>query len=233
MNLRSEEAARGESTQPRPITSRRPDPDGADALISRRARHLLQDRAGLLAAATAVFAERGFHSASIREIARRAGFSVGGVYQFYPSKDELYVAVLEEGWARLKAEIGSALRAKDSLGQLSALTRLLVGRYESHRGLWQILTGEQAVLPAAFKQHLLRRLKSHMRHLRRLVAGIMQRGVRERVFRKVDVELLASAYGGIIRQSFDDAILLGTPPPDADSLLSVFLNGAVCPGSRR
>lgn len=233
MNLRSEEAARRESLVPRRTISRQPDPAGAAALGSRRARHLLQDRAGLVAAATAVFAEHGFHSASMREIARRAGFSVGGVYQFYPGKDELYVAVLEEGWTRLKAEIASALRAQDSLGQLSALTRLLVDSYQTHRGLWQILTGEQAVLPPAFKQHLLRRLKSHMRHLRRLVAGIMQRGVTERVFRKVNVDLLASAYGGIIRQSFDDAILLGTPPPDADTILSVFLNGALCPGSRR
>jgi len=53
------------------------------------------------------------------------------------------------------------------------------------------------------------------------------------VFRAVEVELLTSAYAGIIRQGFDDAILLGTPPPKADDILSVFLNGAARPGSRR
>jgi AcrR family transcriptional regulator len=202
-------------------------------VTSRRARHIVADQAGLLAAARSVFAEGGYRGASIRNIARRAGFSVGGVYQFYPSKDELYVAVLEEGWTRLKAEIGVALRAGSSLAQLSALTHLLADNYQSHRGLWQILTGEQAALPAVFKQHLLRRLTSHMRHLRRLVAGIMRQGVKEGVFRRVDVDLLTSAYGGIIRQSFDDAILLGTPPPKADDILSVFLSGAARPGSRR
>lgn len=194
---------------------------------------MLSDQAGLLEAARDVFAERGYRGASIRDIAARAGFSVGGVYQFYPSKDELYVDVLDEGWTRLKAEISVALRAGNSLAQLSALTHLLVDNYESHRGLWQILTGEQAALPAAFKQHLLRRLTSHIRHMRRLLVGIITRGVEERVFRAVEVERLTSAYAGIIRQSFDDAILLGTPAPSADDILSVFLNGAACPGSRR
>jgi len=200
---------------------------------SRRARHMLTDQAGLLAAARAVFAEGGYRGANIRDIARRAGFSVGGVYQFYPSKDDLYVAVLDEGWTRLKADISVALRAGGSLAQLSALTHLLADSYASQRGLWQILIGERAVLPAAFKQHLLKHLTSHMRHMRRLVAGIMQRGVEEGVFRAVEVELLTSAYAGIIRQAFDDAILLGTPPPKADDILSVFLNGAARPGSRR
>jgi AcrR family transcriptional regulator len=203
------------------------------AAASRRTRHMLADQAGLLAAARSVFAERGYRGASIRDIAQGAGFSVGGVYQFYPSKDELYVAVLDEGWTRLKTEIGVALRAGDSLAQLSALTHLLADNYESHRGLWQILIGEQAVLPAAFKQHLLRRLKSHMRHLRGLLVGVIKQGVREGVFRAVEAELLTSAYAGIIRQSFDDAILLGTPAPKADDILSVFLNGAARPGSRR
>jgi AcrR family transcriptional regulator len=202
-------------------------------VTSRRARHMLADQAGLLAAARAVFAERGYRGASIRDIAGRAGFSVGGVYQFYPSKDELYIAVLDEGWTHFKSEISVALRAGDSLAQLSALTHLLVDNYQSHRGLWQILSGEQAVLPAAFKQHLLRRLTSHIRHLRGLLVGIIRQGVKERVFRAVEVELLTSAYAGIIRQSFDDAILLGTPAPSADAILSVFLNGAARPGSRR
>jgi TetR/AcrR family transcriptional regulator, fatty acid metabolism regulator protein len=194
---------------------------------------MLSDQAGLLAAAEAVFAERGYHGSSIRDIARRAGFSVGGIYQFFPSKDDLYLAVLDEGWLRLKADLGLALRARRSLAQLSALTQVLVDNYQSHRGLWQILTGEQAAFPAAFKQHLLKRLTSHLRHMRRLVADIMRQGVEEGVFPAAEVELLTSAYGGIIRQCFDDAMMLGTPVPPPDAMLAVFLNGATRPGSRR
>jgi AcrR family transcriptional regulator len=198
----------------------------------RRMRHMAADKAGLITAATAVFAERGYHGASIRDIARHAGFSVGGVYQFFPSKDALYLAVLDEGWQRLKADVGAAMSAGGSLAQLAALTRVLVENYEGHRGLWQVLAGEQAAFPAAFKQRLLKRLTSHIRHMRGLIAGIIRRGVEERVFRPAEVELMTSAYGGIIRQSFDDAMMLATPVPSPDAILAVFLNGAARPGSR-
>ena len=50
-------------------------------------RHREADLAGLLEAAERVFSERGYH-ASIRDIASEAGFSIGGVYQFFTSKDD-------------------------------------------------------------------------------------------------------------------------------------------------
>jgi AcrR family transcriptional regulator len=196
-------------------------------------RHMLSDQAGLISAAESVFAERGFHGACIRDIARRAGFSVGGVYQFFPSKDDLYVAVLDQGWRVFEADLGAALRADGAVRQLTELTRVLVENYKASRGLWQILTGAQAGFHAAFEKRLLKRLTSHIRHVRALIAGIIGNGVRECVFPAADVELLTSAYGGIVRQVLSDALMLGTPVPSADAIVAVFLNGAASPGSRR
>lgn len=48
---------------------------------------------GPLAAALALFAERGYEGASIREIAARAGLSVPGLYHHYPSKQALLVGL--------------------------------------------------------------------------------------------------------------------------------------------
>src|SRR2546422_266500 len=53
-------------------------------------------RQALLEAAAAVFAERGFRHASVDEVARRAGYSKGAVYWHFASKDELFLALLEE-----------------------------------------------------------------------------------------------------------------------------------------
>src|SRR5919206_2092191 len=53
-------------------------------------------RAALLAAAGDVFTERGFRDASIDEIAERAGYSKGAVYWHFASKDDLFLALLEE-----------------------------------------------------------------------------------------------------------------------------------------
>lgn len=53
-------------------------------------------RERLLAAAEKVFAERGYHAASVEDIAEEAGFSIGAVYSNFESKDELFFALVEQ-----------------------------------------------------------------------------------------------------------------------------------------
>lgn len=54
-----------------------------------------QTRDHLLAAAAQVFAERGFHGASLDQVAAAAGFSKGAVYSNFASKEDLFLALLE------------------------------------------------------------------------------------------------------------------------------------------
>src|SRR5262245_43792395 len=51
--------------------------------------------AALLAAAAAVFAEKGYQAATMTEIAARAGAAIGSLYQFFPSKEALAAALLQ------------------------------------------------------------------------------------------------------------------------------------------
>jgi AcrR family transcriptional regulator len=60
-------------------------------------------RAAVEAAAASVFAERGYHSASVAEIAVRAGVSVPVLYDHFPSKVALYAALIERHYAELRA----------------------------------------------------------------------------------------------------------------------------------
>lgn len=53
-------------------------------------------RAAVLTAAAEVFAGYGFHDASVEEIANAAGVSKGAVYYSFPSKDELFTALMEQ-----------------------------------------------------------------------------------------------------------------------------------------
>ncbi len=55
-----------------------------------------ETRRKVLDAAAAVFAERGYHGASLDDIADRAGLSKGSVYYNFASKQEFFVAVLRD-----------------------------------------------------------------------------------------------------------------------------------------
>lgn len=57
----------------------------------------------LLDAAEALFAEKGFEGATLREIARRAGIHQPGLYNHFASKQALYAAVLDRALAPMAA----------------------------------------------------------------------------------------------------------------------------------
>ncbi len=52
-------------------------------------------RTKLLEVAHALFLENGFHGTSMRDIADAAGIAVGGIYNHFSSKDEIFAAVLD------------------------------------------------------------------------------------------------------------------------------------------
>lgn len=56
--------------------------------------HQEQRRQQILAAAMACFARQGFHATSIGDIVQECCLSVGAIYQYFPSKEELFLAVV-------------------------------------------------------------------------------------------------------------------------------------------
>ncbi|MGL6236326.1 MAG: TetR/AcrR family transcriptional regulator [Segniliparus sp.] len=71
----------------------------------------LDRRKLLLDAANEVFAEQGFHKASVEEIAEHAGVSKPVLYQHFPSKLELYLTVLDQHVGELMLRVRQAIRA--------------------------------------------------------------------------------------------------------------------------
>jgi AcrR family transcriptional regulator len=63
---------------------------------SRREERKEETRSELIAAARTVFARRGFHGASLEQIAREAGYSTGAIYWHFSGKDDLFLAVFED-----------------------------------------------------------------------------------------------------------------------------------------
>src|SRR2546422_1443022 len=76
--------------------------DSVHYLTSPGSRSSLRDeqraltRTRLLEAAQRVFARRGFHAASVEEIAREAGATTGAIYSNFAGKEDLFLALFEE-----------------------------------------------------------------------------------------------------------------------------------------
>ncbi len=82
-------------------------------------------RLRLVEAACAVFAEKGYASTRVAEIAERAGVGKGTVYEYFSSKEELLFAVFESINADISSRMNDALAAGGSTEeQLDNLLRL-------------------------------------------------------------------------------------------------------------
>ena len=72
-----------------------------------------QTRDHLLAAAAQVFAERGFHGASLDDVAAVAGFTKGAVYSNFKNKEGLFLALFKANYDREMDELRATLDASE------------------------------------------------------------------------------------------------------------------------
>jgi AcrR family transcriptional regulator len=98
-------------------------------------------RADLIAAARSVFLRRGFHAATLDDIAEEAGYTKGAVYSNFAGKDDLFLALLAEHHAQ-RAEIYAALfLAEDDTEQTyRSIARFMFEAYEREPAWWPLVS---------------------------------------------------------------------------------------------
>jgi AcrR family transcriptional regulator len=86
-----------------------------------------QTREHLLAAAAEVFGERGFHGASLDEVAAVAGFTKGAVYSNFKSKEDLFLALFKANYERemqaLRTTLDSEVPPESRISDFVSLIR--------------------------------------------------------------------------------------------------------------
>jgi len=75
----------------------------------------------------------GFDKASTNRIAELAGVSVGSLYQYFPSKEALVVAVIERHHRDIMRVVEDALAGIDAMPVADAVRRLVAVAIEAHR----------------------------------------------------------------------------------------------------
>lgn len=100
-------------------------------------------RARLLEGALEVFAERGFHGASVEDICERAGFTRGAFYSNFGSKDELVLALFQATTDRLLEQIEALLPELASQpGSLLDAVLGLLDETTPDRRQWHLISAE-------------------------------------------------------------------------------------------
>ena len=103
-----------------------------------------RNRALLLSAARRVFLSRGYHAATLEQIADEAGFSKGAVYSRFESKADMFLALLT---ARIAERAAAGAAELESSGTVAGLADLAWQAEQATPG-WRLLVTEFRVLAA-------------------------------------------------------------------------------------
>lgn len=131
-------------------------------------------RAALVDAGLAVFSARSYGGATTAEIARAAGISEPILYRHFASKRDLFLACLDESWARLREAVEAEIeREPDPASWVLAVQRAIASlrrRRLSPTQLWL-----HALSEATEDGEIQRHFRRHLREVHDYFAGVLRR----------------------------------------------------------
>ncbi len=166
-----------------------------------RRRHREQSlrRDDVVAAALAVFAERGFHDAQVSEIARRAEVSLASVYALFGGKEDLFHTVLEATGEALRREVEAGVaEAPDPGVRLLQLIDAMFGCFDANEAFLRIFAQSTQGLAWQVRQSLGDTAAERVQDFTNWVIGLAREAAKAGCLGQHDPEAFAFALiGGV------------------------------------
>jgi len=205
------------------------------ASLTRKERERAEHRGLVLAAAEAVFAQKGYHEATVQEIAESAEFSVGSIYNMFESKTGILAELIAMRTEEFTADVeGRMDRQQDALAKVRAAIAAKLDFFRTHQQFFLIFgpfrergrLDHGAGLPEGLRQ-------GYWDYLNRL-AEVFAEGIREGAFAAEEPMALALCMEGMTNAAIAHWVHSGGQEAlaDAELIQRVFLKGALAEGRR-
>jgi TetR/AcrR family transcriptional regulator, cholesterol catabolism regulator len=124
----------------------------------------------ILSAAAVIFAEKGYHNASIRDIARATGVSLSGLYYYFQSKEELLFVIQDHSFGTLLEKLeGSVLKIEDPEEKIRVVIDTHLRFFLSNMPEMKVLSHEAGSLGGDYYE----RVNAKKRKLAQFINGIL------------------------------------------------------------
>jgi AcrR family transcriptional regulator len=154
----------------------------------------------IIEAAARVFASRGYNGTLIADIAREAGIGKGTIYEYFPSKVDLFFAVFK--WfvrmTETEAKVSIAVLGGSSSERLMALNDALLRSWLDMLDMYSlVMEFWSASASSSMRQRFKRAFKEGYRDFRQIVSALIRDGIDTGEFQpEVDAESVAAALVG-------------------------------------
>lgn len=146
-----------------------------------------------------LFADKGFEATSIRDLAKAADVNVAMVNYYFGSKEKLIEAIVEEKAAYMKDRIEEleADKTMSEIDKVNALIEDYVNRITSSPNFHKLLYKE---LMGNTRENLHQFITTSFTRNTKNFASIIEKGIKKKVFKKVDATLTVSSIIGSVTQ---------------------------------
>ena len=167
----------------------------------------------ILAAAEQLFAQQGFDSTTVDQIAQQAGLTKGAVYYFYKNKADLFCRLVDPGLAYIEKHSRSVMEdSREGDEKALDLIDCFVDQAYKYERIVRILLGSQPADP------IMRRMfDERVKRLMRCVETLLYEGVTGNFLKPVSISLYARLIVGMIY----GMIALPDPPAKEDAVRSL------------
>ncbi len=186
--------------------------------------HILKTAAGM-------FAQKGYHRTTVDEIASALGVAKGTIYYHFKNKEELYLAIIQEGVYLLEERMRQDLPAlKGPAEKLKKIIGSMLSFIEDEKDLVFLFIQELCGRDIQ-REVLARMLSGSLGIIRRII----EEGIKDRSFKKVDPEITTSSMYGMILISALHYISYAKPIPHDQvrtAVEKVFFEGILQPDQK-
>lgn len=182
-------------------------------------------RAELVTEAARVFARNGYDQTSVPELGEALGRATGAIYHYFPSKEELLIAICDQLMEPLLSEAEALASGPDpAADQLRALVRLWVAHVIEHRDHMLVFQQERHAIDHGAQW---REVRASRKRFERLLEGVVERAGAEGRTAAVDPRLLVVALLGMVNHTAQWHRPRGrlSPKQIADGYLDLVLAG--------
>jgi AcrR family transcriptional regulator len=172
---------------------------------------------------------RFYHDVTVDEIAGAVGVAKGTIYLYFPSKERLYLEILEDSFEAIESLLEKEIAKSDSAPvKLKKVLRLIFEFYQMNLDVLRILSRDETHL---IREHF--QFTEHWRLRRiRLYEKILEKGQREGSFRPMNTRLVAIIIFGLVRSVMFYYKIEKSASEISDGVFSVISEGILVSGQK-
>lgn len=175
-----------------------------EAGLPRRERERQAHRSEIMRTALELFSQRGFHNVSMQEIAHRAEFAVGTLYNFFKDKEDLYKALVLEQAAMFDNELNKAIDSTgEEIEKIRSYIRAKGEVFSANIPMIRLYFMETQGVSFNIKAGLELEIRERYEVFLRKVAAVFESGIRKQKFQN----LLDPYYMAVALDSLTNAFL--------------------------